>query len=130
MFFSFTVAPNITEPPTDETAIVTQSVTFTCTAFGVPIPYIDWFLGDTLLESDDVYDISSDSAFAVITSYLTISEVTLDDDGAVFTCSADNVQGNDFAFATLQVLCEFKALLCSTMCCDTLWSVRANSCSN
>ena len=41
------VPPTITVPPVDQAAKEGESVTFTCTAVGVPDPKIEWFRDST-----------------------------------------------------------------------------------
>jgi hypothetical protein len=74
------VPPSITTQPTDQTAIEGETATFSVTATGTAPLYYQW-------ERDGSYITGAESA-----SYTTDS-VTIDDDGAEFSCEVSNSVG-------------------------------------
>jgi len=97
------VVPTITEGPMDVARILGESVTFTCTATGIPLPMIMWTdEDDTMLMGSDMV-INSTS----IISTLTISNLQ-DEDFDNYTCTATNMFGSDNVTALLgsELLCH------------------------
>ena len=109
-FMSSTAAPSIEDPPVDQIVIVTLSTEFSCTAFGVPAPSVAWYLDDTQLVNDSVYQITSEVDGYYVTSYLMLV-ADLDYDGTIFTCFAENTVGSASADASLTVQGEYTSLV-------------------
>ena len=86
----------------DTQAVIGSTATFTCVAEGNPDPTFQWSFGESTLADDDKYDIIATTSTL---STLTVLDISLSDDG-IYTCTAANVQGNDSASASLQVLCK------------------------
>ena len=82
----------ITESPTDTPGVVGGTVTFNCTATGIPLPTITWMDQD----GNMVDTASSEDIGDGITrqSTLTISNLQ-DDDFDNYTCTATDMFGSD-----------------------------------
>jgi len=93
-----TVVPVITEGPNDTYAMITGSVTFTCTATGIPLPTITW-----MDENDNSVLVGSDMIIDDITilSTLTLSSLQ-NDDFDNYTCTATNMFGSDNVITLLR----------------------------
>ncbi|KAK3547531.1 hypothetical protein QTP86_021514, partial [Hemibagrus guttatus] len=86
-------APVVTSPPEESiTAARGQTVTFTCTAVGVPIPIITWRLNWGHIPSSNRITVSNENGRGT----LTIRDVKEGDQGA-YTCEAINAKGLVFA---------------------------------
>ena len=94
----FLVVPEITQGPVDMAARVGESVTFTCTATGVPLPNITW-------SSDSSDSITATSDVVSDNDTMRVSQIMLSDlqinDFQNYTCTAMNVFGNDSETALL-----------------------------
>ena len=121
MFFDFilTVTPVILFPEDDTftyIANVTESVTFSCNATGIPPPSIQWLRSGTLLGGNatigvnsrvllsepmqGLFTIDGEGDVFLVERTITVDPVALEDDGT-FTCSAMNVvdtDSHDFEF--------------------------------
>ena len=88
-FLHFTVQPEITAHPQNETGIEGQNVTFTCNATGNPAPTISW------TTNGSTHDTSHNSriSFSVDNKQLTITNVNRTDSGE-YRCVANNSVGN------------------------------------
>ena len=98
--------PEITEVVVPE-VIVGETAQLQCTAFGIPAPNISWEREGTVLMSGEQINITEGRSNGN-TSYsiLTISNVTLFDNGR-FTCVADNRVGSSVnSSLILRVLCK------------------------
>jgi len=91
------VVSTITQGPTDISAMLGKSVTFTCTATGNPRPDITWTDQD-----GNMVGMTSDMVINVITiqSTLTLSNLQ-DEDFDNYTCTATNIFGSDSVTALL-----------------------------
>ena len=92
------VVPNITQGPMDTPGVLDDSVMFTCTATGIPLPIITW------MDQDDNSGLTADDMVidggAAILSTLTLSNLQ-DDDFDHYTCTATNMFGSDDVTALL-----------------------------
>ncbi|XP_046725155.1 basement membrane-specific heparan sulfate proteoglycan core protein isoform X3 [Silurus meridionalis] len=85
--------PTVTSPPEESiTAARGQTVTFTCTAVGVPIPIITWRLNWGHIPTSNRITMTSENGRGT----LTIRDVKEADQGA-YTCEAINAKGLVFA---------------------------------
>ncbi|KAI4896717.1 hypothetical protein NFI96_032885, partial [Prochilodus magdalenae] len=85
--------PTVTSPPEESiTAVRGQTVTFTCTAVGVPTPIITWRLNWGHIPSSSRIAMTSENGRGT----LTIRDVKEGDQGA-YTCEAINAKGLVFA---------------------------------
>ncbi|XP_060751007.1 basement membrane-specific heparan sulfate proteoglycan core protein isoform X1 [Tachysurus vachellii] len=86
-------APVVTSPPEQSiTASRGQTVTFTCTAMGMPIPIITWRLNWGHIPSSNRITMTSENGHGT----LTVRDVKEGDQGA-YTCEAINAKGLVFA---------------------------------
>ena len=103
------VPPNITlindlEP----VSVENSSVTFECTATGIPAPTITWYRDNAIFdqENDSRVIINSttteDGLLYQVVETLTINE-TKDNDSKSYSCQASNAAGNDTAVFELVV---------------------------
>ena len=90
------MVPTITQGPMNVTHMIDESVTFTCTATGIPLPMIMWTDEDDMILADTSVDINTTS----IQSTLTISNLQ-DEDFDNYTCTATNMFGSDSVTALL-----------------------------
>ena len=85
-----------------------QTLTFTCVAYGVPLPTITWSQGDTLLSNDTdtrvtIYNEEvEEGGLVFFQSILEICSAELIDSG-VYSCNADNGMTNDSVSFELRV---------------------------
>jgi len=89
-FIGIEMAPTITEAPINTADTIGGSVTFTCTAVGIPLPTITWSSGSNnriVATSDTIID------FSTTQSVLTLSDLQ-DDDFERYTCTATNTIGS------------------------------------
>ena len=88
----------ITEGPTDTPGVVDDSVMFTCTATGIPLPTITWMDQDgNMVDTASSVDIGDGITRQ---STLTLSNLQ-DDDFDNYTCTATNIFGSDSVTALL-----------------------------
>ena len=82
----------------------TNLVTFSCKATGEPIPVINWYFNDVMINVTDEtkYNISNSLNETVLTSLLTITNVQSSDVGT-YTCHAENIIGIDRSSGILTV---------------------------
>ena len=107
-FFSFIVAPNVTDSPDSQTVLANDSVTFSCVAEGRPPPTITWLQQSTDQTSAEVEE---DEGVSIVTiqrgARETVSNLTIQSaqprDAVEYTCDATNVAGSDMQSATLTV---------------------------
>ena len=109
IFFTFfTVAPNITSPPTDMTVVEPERASFTCVAEGLPRPFITWFLQQDNMTSEisDGLDfnitVTEGSGDRQVTSILTVASVRPSLAG-MYICNASNMVDDNTENATLIV---------------------------
>jgi len=91
------MVPIITEAPTNTPGTIGGSVTFTCTAVGIPLPTITWNShsnNSIVATSDTIID------FSTRQSVLTLSDLQ-DDEFERYTCTATNTVGSDNGTAVL-----------------------------
>ena len=91
------MVPTITQGPVDTPGMINDSVMFTCTATGIPLPTITW-----MDENDNMMLMGSDMIIdgTTILSTLTLSNLQ-DDDFDNYTCTATNMFGSDNITALL-----------------------------
>jgi len=94
------VVPTITQGSVDIPAMIGDTVMFTCTATGIPLPTITWMDQDGNLVVGSTTDISDMIIDGTILSTLTLSNLQ-DDDFGDYTCSATNMFGSDDTTALL-----------------------------
>ena len=82
----------------------TNPVTFSCKAIGEPIPVINWYFKDVMINVTDEtkYNISNSLNETVLASFLTITNVQSSDVGT-YTCHAENIIGIDRSSGILTV---------------------------
>ena len=100
-----------------EEVLIGEMAQLQCTAFGVPAPNISWGAEGTVLINGGRINITvvRDSGNSV-SSTLTLSNVTLSDDGP-FTCAADNgVLPTATSTLNLIVLCKSSLQALSVTC--------------
>ena len=94
----YIVGPNITEAPVNIADTLDGSVTFTCTAIGIPLPTITW-------SSDSNNNITATSDMILDDNITIHSNLTLSflqsDDFMNYTCTAVNKFGSDSGTAVL-----------------------------
>ena len=79
----------IFESPMDTVANISDSVSFTCSASGIPLPSISWFKDDLPLDPDSVnITVTTNGTFSV-SSVLTLDSLQLSDAG-VYSCNASH----------------------------------------
>ena len=90
--------------------VVVDTAELQCTAFGVPAPDISWETrGSALTSGGRINIMEGSSSENSSSSTLSISSVSLSDDGQ-FTCVADNgVVSPDITTLDLSVLCKYRA---------------------
>jgi len=91
------VVPTITQGPVDTPGMINDSVMFTCTATGIPLPTITW-----MDENNNMILMGSDMVIdgTIIVSTLTLSNLQ-DDDFDSYTCTATNMFDSDNVTALL-----------------------------
>ncbi len=101
----YTDLPRILTPVINFTYTVNESdsVTFNCSASGIPAPSINWFRNGSATDTrfsisqsqvDDNYELSDSRGTGfLVTSQLTIS-ATRDEDSGQYQCRAENDVGN------------------------------------
>lgn len=91
------MVPNIIQGPMDVAGMLGETVTFTCTAIGIPIPNITW-------SSDDMSSIEATRDIVMgdntIVSMLRLSNLQ-DEDFVYYICTATNMFGSDDVTALL-----------------------------
>ncbi len=108
LYHSFTVAPSISVPPVNVSVVSPDPTLLSCTADGLPSPYISWFRLDNgtevVLTTDSVLQI--DTIFAddnrTVMSNLTFNETQPFRSG-VYVCVASNLLESVRAMAQLTV---------------------------
>ena len=118
--FFHSVIPDISFPPPNYEYEINQfmAVTFLCIAIGIPPPDIQFFINDTLLDSQfndhfslmdpttETMDITGRGDVHLVMRQLLINPA-LDEDSNNYTCLATNVNGNDSVEFELVVKGEF-----------------------
>ena len=92
-----TVAPVVVESPHDASGMIDDSVVFTCTVTGIPLPTITWSSdtdGDITTSTETILNMTT------IYSEIIISDVQVDD-FINYTCTAENQFGSVNATAML-----------------------------
>jgi len=85
-----TVAPVVAENPHDASGMIDDSVVFTCTVTGIPLPTITWSSdtdGDIATNTETILNMTT------IYSEIIISDVQVDD-FTNYTCTAENQFGS------------------------------------
>ncbi|KAL9986930.1 hypothetical protein ACROYT_G001147 [Oculina patagonica] len=80
----------------DLTALTKTNVTIQCPTSGVPRPKITWTKDGRILRTDGRYTVQPDGALLI--------DDADKEDSARFTCNADNVNGQDSASSTVQIV--------------------------
>ena len=93
--------------PTSAVVVFTQqsNITFTCNGVSDPLPDIEWYREDTLIQTtDSKYSIANSSDITVdsVTSILTVLNIQ-PSDTAQYTCNATNNLGQSTVSASLTV---------------------------
>ena len=98
---------------TDYSVNVMDTVTFVCTATGIPPPTLSWFNGTTPLNGSDSRVTIGDARSQLLTSFVlevtqnvTIQNTASDDTGN-YSCLAENDAGNDMALFEFVVISEY-----------------------
>ena len=114
--------PVIQVAPNNVETRISNSSTFSCTAFGEPTPTISWKFNDSPLSNGDKYNITVEGPAgedveggATVQSTLVVLDVEEEDEGT-YTCVAGNRQGADSAGAFLQPLRECPVSVCMCVC--------------
>ena len=89
--------PTFTRPLSDATVNVGQTALLECEVIGSPRPLVRWLANQTFIEDSEKYHTRYDGNLAV----LEIQDVTLEDEGVVFTCKAENFAGESTTTAQL-----------------------------
>ena len=103
--FFHSVIPDISFPPPNYEYEINQfmAVTFLCTAVGIPPPDVQFFLNDTLLDSqfNDRFSLMNPTTETVdrgdvnLVMRQLLIDPALDEDSNNYTCVATNDNGND-----------------------------------
>ena len=82
----------------------TNSVTFSCQAIGDPVPSVNWYFNDIMINVSDArkYNVSDLLNGIVLTSYLTITNAQSSDVGN-YSCHAENFIGTDRSSGILTI---------------------------
>ena len=89
------VQAEITDEVLDLVENETDLVTFHCEATGEPVPIIDWYFNDEMINvSDASYNVSNSLNGTIVESLLSIENVQSFDVGT-YTCHAENFIGID-----------------------------------
>ena len=97
------VQAEITNEVPDLVENETDVVTFHCEATGEPVPIIEWYFNDEMINvSDASYNVSESLNGTVIQSLLSIENVQSFDVGT-YTCNAENFIGIDRSSGILTV---------------------------
>ena len=89
----------------------TFMVTFKCVATGVPSPDIQWYRGETLINSTidmrvmiDVGDVTEpERELATVTRALSLSNTNINDSRTNYTCRASNIAMNGIDFRNFEL---------------------------
>jgi hypothetical protein len=107
VYLEIEAAPVIVTPPTNMSKLEGDKVTFMCSATSEPTHAVRWSFNSSLLPNDTVkYRVSpSDDP---LYGALTVFNVNMNDAG-LYTCSVDNIHGNDSssAYLSVQVIPQF-----------------------
>ena len=103
LYYINVVQTEITDGVTDMLENETFPSTFTCRATGEPVPVINWYFKDSMINVlDTKYNVSAFMNETVITSLFTIISAQSSDVGR-YTCSAKNIFGSDQSSGVLTV---------------------------
>ena len=101
------VQAEITDEVPDLVENEMEVVTFHCEATGDPVPIIEWYFNDEMINvSDASYNVSDSLNGTVVESLLSIENVQSFDVGT-YTCNAENFIGTDRSSGILTVNGEF-----------------------
>ncbi len=81
------MSPTITTPPQDRSAAIGSSVTFSCSAIGLPPPDVQWFVGTRQIAEGNNFTIAAVNASSMGT----------------YTCAASNSASSVSSSARLTV---------------------------
>lgn len=85
----------IFEFPMDTTANISDTVSFTCSASGIPLPDITWFKDNSPLDPDIVNITTTANGTSSISSVLVLGDLVLSDAGQ-YSCNASHlISGTD-----------------------------------
>ena len=101
------VQAEITDEVPDLVENETDLITLHCEATGEPVPIIDWYFNDEMINiSDPSYNVSNSLNGTVVESLLSIENVQSFDVGT-YTCHAENFIGIDRSSGILTVNSKF-----------------------
>ncbi len=85
----------IFEYPVDTVVNISESVNFTCSARGIPLPSISWYRNGSLLDSANVSISQTTNGTDSVRSELFLGSLVLSDAGT-YSCNASHdISGND-----------------------------------
>ena len=95
------------ESPMDTTADISETVSFTCSASGIPLPDISWFKDNSPLDPDVVNITTTTNGTSSISSVLVLSDLVLSDAGQ-YSCNASHpISGTDIRYFNFTLQSKF-----------------------
>ena len=103
MFYIAIVQAEITDGVTDMLENETFPSVFSCQATGEPVPKINWYFNNVMINISHInYNVSTSVEGIIVTSVFTIVSAQSSDVGR-YTCVADNLIGGDQSSGVLTV---------------------------
>ena len=90
LYNSYTETTTILQYPLDTIANITDTMSFNCSASGIPLPDISWFKDNSPLDDPSANITESADGVTMKISVLTLSDLVLTDAG-VYSCNASHI---------------------------------------